>query len=212
MAKSYRNNTGVRVTKQNWEQVLDNVSLLAGLEVLVGFPEDTTERDKDPKDDPDERGITNAALGYIHDNGSPEVNIPARPFMVPAMEEAQGELTAAMGGALKQAMRGDSVKMEQAMIAAGLRAKLAIQNKINEGIPPPLSERTLKARARRGKRSSIALAAQIELDRRAAMEKHGEDPFFDLATALTTAKPLIDTAQMRNAVNFVIRSKRQRRT
>lgn len=208
MASSYQNNTGVKITRQNLEQVQDNLRLLANLEVLVGFPEDSTERDEKAGD---EGPITNAALGYIHDNGAPEVNIPARPFMKPAIEENKDKIEKALGGALKQGMRGDAVKMEMAMVAAGLTAKLAIQNKINEGIPPPLAERTLKARARRGKGSSIAKAAQIELGRRKAMRELGEDPFFDLDTALTTAKPLIDTAQMRNAVNFVIRSKSQRR-
>lgn len=208
--KTYQNNTGVRVTKQSWQGVLENVQLLAGLEILVGFPEDTSKRDEDPTDDPEKRGITNAALGYIHDNGAPEVNIPARPFMSPAMEENEEKIRKAMSGALKQAMKGDAVKMEQAMIAAGLVTKLGIQKKINEGIPPPLSEYTLKKRAARGKNSSIARAAQIELDRRSAMKDLGEDPFFDMESALTTAKPLIDTGQMRNAVNFVIRSRKKR--
>lgn len=203
MAKStYKNNTGVRVTKQNWAQVLENVTTLAALEVLVGFPEDTTQRDEDPGDDPEDRGITNAALAYIHDNGSPEVNIPARPFMVPAMEEVEPELEKILGGALKAAMRGEATRMEQAMIAAGLTAKLAIQKKINEGIPPPLSQRTLENRARRGKSSFIAKAARVELARR----ERGDAP------TLTIAKPLIDTAQMRNAANFVIRSRKKRRT
>jgi hypothetical protein len=131
--------------------------------------------------------------------------------MLPALEDNREKIERALSGAMKQAMRGDAVRMEQAMIAAGLTAKLAIQKKINEGIPPPLSDRTLKERARRGKKSAIARAAQIELDRRSAMRDFGEDPFFDLATALTTAKPLIDTGQMRNAVNFVIRARSKRK-
>jgi hypothetical protein len=52
---------------------------LASTEVLVGFPEDTTERDKEGDDPARERGITNAALGYIHDQGVPEVGIPSSP-------------------------------------------------------------------------------------------------------------------------------------
>jgi hypothetical protein len=208
---NYKNNTGVRVTKGNYEQIQDNLKLLADLEVLVGFPEDTTERDKDPDDPEEDRGITNAALGYIHDNGSPEAHIPARPFMVPAIQENQKKIEQSMSGALKQAMRGDAHRMEQAMVAAGLTAKLAIQKQIASGIPPPLSDKTLKKRAARGKNSSIAKAAQIELNRREAMRAFGEDPFFDMGTALTTAKPLNDTGQMRNAVNFVIRSKKKRR-
>lgn len=211
MASYYRNNTGVRVTRANLEQVKANLDLLSNLEVLVGFPEDTTERDQDPNDKEEDRGITNAALGYIHDQGAPEAHIPQREFMKPAIEENKDPIEKALRGALKQGMRGDAVKMEMAMMAAGLTAKLAIQKKIGEGIPPPLSEATLKKRARRGKGSSIAMAAGLELDRREQMEKLGEDPFFDLAASMALAKPLIDTAQMRNAVNFVIRKKSLRR-
>lgn len=210
MASYYRNNTGVQVTKHNAEQVSENLRLLANLEVLVGFPEDSTERDPEPGEK--EAPITNAALGYIHDNGAPEANIPARPFMGPGIEENRAKIEHALAGALKQGMRGNAVAMEQAMVAAGLTAKLGIQNKIDEGIPPPLADRTLKNRARRGKGSSIAMAAKIELERRKQMDKLGEDPFFDIQTALTTARPLIDTGQMRNAVNYVIRNKSKRRS
>lgn len=211
MASGYKNNTGVKITRGNLERVRDNLRLLSQLEVLVGFPEDTTKRNEDPNDDPEDRGITNAALAYIHDNGSPEAHIPPRPFMKPALDENKDKIEKSMSGALKQGMRGDVVRMEMALIAAGTTAKLAIQRKINEGIPPPLAEATLKARARRGKRSSIARAAQIELERRRRMKELGEDPFFDMETALTTAKPLIVTGQLRNAANFVIRKKSQRR-
>lgn len=209
MKRTYQNNTGVKITRGNLETVKENLKLLATLEVLVGFPEDTTARDA-AGEDPDDRGITNAALGYIHDNGMPEQNIPARPFMLPAMEEATPEVTRRLGQAMRAGMRGNAAHMEAAMIAAGMEAKLAIQKKINEGIPPPLAKRTLEKRARRGKRSSIAKAAEIELTRRREVEAAGEDPFFDIEAALTTAKPLVETAQMRNAVNFVIRSKTKR--
>jgi hypothetical protein len=211
MARSYSNNTGVKVTRDNMAQISDNLRLLADLEVLVGFPEDTTERDEGTVAEEGKQPITNAALGYIHDNGAPEANIPPRPFMKPAMEENRARIERGLSGALKQGMRGNAGQMEAALVALGLMAKLAVQNKINEGIPPPLADSTLKNRARRGKGSSIAKAAQIELDRRDAMNAFGEDPFFDMATAMTTAKPLIDTGQMRNAVNFVIRRKSQRR-
>lgn len=185
------NNTGVKITKGNVQEVIEGLRILAGVEVLVGFPEDTTNRN-------DKDGITNAALAYIHDQGAPEAHIPQREFMKPAIEENKDKITLGLSGAMRQAMRGDPVKLEMALHAVGLLAKLAIQKKINEGIPPPLSERTLKDRARRGRKG-----AQMELDRRAK----GLDPLIGMALA----KPLIDTGQMRNAVNYVIRSRRKRR-
>ena len=106
MASSYQNNTGVRVTRATAEIVSDNLRLLADLEVLVGFPEDSTERDETATTEEGKEPITNAALGYIHDNGAPEVNIPARPFMKPAIEENKEKIERALSGAMRQAMRG----------------------------------------------------------------------------------------------------------
>jgi hypothetical protein len=172
-----RPKTGISIRGQTLAQALQSVNLLADVEVLVGFPEDTTERDADP-DDP-MRGITNAALAYIHDNGAPERNIPARPFMDPAMQEAEEPLADALGRMAAAALGpNSSAVVEQQAHRLGLIAKLAVQNKINEGIPPPLAPRTLKARALRGR---------------------------------TGTKPLIDTGQLRNAANYVIRSRRKRK-
>lgn len=52
-------------------------------EVLIGIPMSTTER-------PDGE-ITNAELGYIHEYGAPEANIPARPFLIPGVESVKGK-------------------------------------------------------------------------------------------------------------------------
>jgi hypothetical protein len=187
-----RNNSGVRVTKQNLDDVLAAVQALAKSEVLVGFPDSSTDR----KEDGEESGITNAALAYIHDNGEPSHNIPARPFMLPGMKRAEPDVEKYMSGALRAAMRGNVVAAEGQMHAAGAAARDAIKATINEGIPPPLSERTLQERARRGR-----VGADIELRRRAK----GQAPLLALAT------PLIDTGQMRNATNYVIRKRRDRR-
>lgn len=192
---------GVTITRQNLQEVLAGVKALASSEVLVGFPQDTTERDAEPGDDPEKRDITNAALGYIHDNGVPEVGIPARPFMIPGIRAAQPQVEQYLEGALSAAAQGKVAVAEGQLHAAGMAAKLAIQKKINEGIPPPLSEYTLKKRAARGGGSLVAKAAQRELDNR---DK-------GLPPALDVAKPLVDTGQMRNAVNYVIRARAARR-
>lgn len=82
------------------------------------------------------------------------------------------------------------------MHQVGLTAQSAIRNRIDEGIPPPLSEYTLKKRAERGRRG-----AMTELDRRAA----GQEP------SMVFAKPLVDTGEMRKSIMYVIRSRKKRR-
>lgn len=178
-------------TKSNgdWDDVVQSIIATAKTEVLVGFPSDGEERQDD---DP----MTNAALGYIHDNGAPEAGIPARPFMAPGIADIQDEITRRMRKMARDALdSGDLGKVEAGFHALGLRAKLSIQNKINDGIPPPLADSTLRARARRGRKG-----AQDELDAR----RKGEAP------SMASAKPLVDTGQMRNAVNYAIRLKTAR--
>lgn len=197
MTKSYDNGSGLQIktTKNNLDAMVKSLLILADVEVLVGFPEDTTIRDADPADTAP-RDITNASLAYIHDNGAPEQNIPARPFMMPGIESAKDAVTAKLSEIITAVSQGRSPDVvERGLTQVGLIAKLAIQNKINEGIPPPLAASTLRARARKGRKG-----AQAELNSRG----QGNDP------GMVDAKPLVDTGQMRNAVNYVIRSRRRR--
>lgn len=190
-----QNNTGVKVTKTNIRDVIAAARVVLDAEVLVGVPSDTTERDPALAMN-DSTSITNAALAYIHDNGAPEVGIPARPFMRPGIEEAMPEVENRMGMAMRAAMRGNVLVAEQAMHQVGLVAQSAIRRKIDDGIPPPLSEYTLKKRAERGRRGAMQ-----ELDNRAA----GMPPSMDLA------KPLVDTGEMRKSIKYVIRSRKKRK-
>jgi hypothetical protein len=172
---------------------------LVDVEVLVGFPEDTTTRPEDP-DDPHSSAasdITNASLAYIHDNGMPEQNIPARPFMIPAIKSVQPKITEKLGQILKAVVAGKGINViAQGMTQVGIIGKLAIQNTINAGIGPPLADSTLRARARKGRKG-----AQAELDRRA----NGEAP------GMALAKPLVDSSEMRNAASYAIRSRKKRK-
>jgi hypothetical protein len=198
-------NIGVRITGAGLAQIADDLQLLAGVEVLVGFPEETTQREMDTGDTDSygkamlgmKEDLTNATLGYIHDNGAPEAHIPARPFMIPGIMAAEEKLTNKLGQVLKATLQGKgAVTIEQGMHQVGLIAKLSIQNTINDGIPPPLADSTLRARARKGRKG-----AGIELLSRSK----GNAPSMDFA------KPLVDTAQLRNAVNYAIRARTKRK-
>ena len=179
----------VSVEVDEVEAFLKALKRLQAKEVLAGFPQETTEReDEDGK--PAE--ITNAALGYIHNTGMPELNIPPRPFMVEGIEDARDAITKGMNAAGIAALDGNSRAVDMALHSVGIAAKLGIQKKINDGPFEALAESTLKARARRGRKG-----AQEELDRRDAGEQPGTE----------SARPLVDTGQLRNAVNYVIREK-----
>jgi hypothetical protein len=171
---------------------------LASLEVLVGFPEDTTERDED-EEDGQTKDLTNATLGYIHDNGAPEANIPARPFMRPGINNAKPKLIKIAKQMARDVVEGGkdgATVAEQGYHAMGLVAQASIRNVINDGVDPPLADATLRARARRGRKG-----AKEELENRAKGMPPGKD----------LAKPLVDTGQMRNAVNYAVRNRKERK-
>lgn len=192
-----RNDTGVRMTVDRLAALKDDLRLLASVEVLVGVPAGTTERDE-----PGEP--TNATLAYIHDNGAPEANIPARPFMQPGIESAREQITEKLAQTMRATLRGGgAAKIEQGLAQTGIIAAVAIQNTIAEGVPPPLSERTLRERMKSKRKNGAGArkGAAIELDRR----WDGQAPSVEFA------KPLNDTGGLRNSITYAIRKKSQRR-
>lgn len=175
-------------TSKNIDFDTDAMLALTEREVLVGIPEDETERkNTDGSDQP----MTNAAIAYIQDNGAPEKNIPAREFMRPGIEEAKEAIIRQLDRAARAAMRGNLEGVEKGFNGAGIAASRGIRNHIKEGIPPPLSERTLKARAARGRTGAV-----LELDARA----NGEEPGIEFAT------PLMDTGEMLQSIKHVVRN------
>lgn len=133
----------VTITKDNVNALLSNMRAMAERQVLVGVPEDKSKRKADD-------GINNAALAYIHNNGSPVNNIPARPFMEPGIEKAQpGVITLLRKGAERGLENPNGV--DSALERAGLLAVSKIRGVITsqEGFEP-LSEETLAARKRKG--------------------------------------------------------------
>lgn len=159
--------SGVKTTIDKLRGVQSALRLLSSRRVMVGIPSTTAGRKEGP--------ITSAALGYIHENGAPEVGIPARPFLVPGVASVQDQTAAGLRRALDQALAGRPDAADRSLHAVGLRAQSAVKAKIKTGPFAPLSERTLAARRRRG---------------------------------VTRTKPLIDTAQMLNAVTYVIREEK----
>jgi hypothetical protein len=189
-----KNGTGMQRKRGPGRADLESaIDALVKQELLVGFPAETSER-KEVEGDED---MTNAALAYIHDNGMPEQNIPQRQFMRPAINEVMPTVRRKMLGLAKKVAGGSNAdEVEKGFHSVGLTVQRAIRAKLNEGIPPPLSDRTLRERAARGREG-----AMWEL----AWRDAGAPPGVELA------KPLIDTAQMRNAVNYVVRDRKKRR-
>ncbi|UNA00772.1 virion morphogenesis protein [Edwardsiella phage vB_EpM_ZHS] len=197
-----KNTVQVKNTKENLELLSQALVDLVETQVLVGFPDDTSDRDNEGLADKD---LTNAALGYIHDNGAPEARIPQREFMRPGIEAVQDDIADLLGRTARNTLKGGGPEAVHAgLTQVGFKAANSIKRTINEGVPPPLSAVTLRNRMRKGRKNGggARKGAMIELDRR----DDGQTPSVEFA------KPLVDTAQMRNAVTFVLRNRKGKDT
>lgn len=133
-----------------------SMAALVNSEVLVGVPASTTERDAGEP-------INNAALAYIHENGAPDVNIPARPFLVPGVRAAEGKTAAQLKKAAAAALNGDDSEVDKRLTAAGLVAESSVKNTLNSGMGPALADSTIAARQRRGRTGTVPLIDTGEL-------------------------------------------------
>src|SRR6185312_6997674 len=113
---------------------------LTGKEVLVGFPESGAARTGG--------GITNAALGYIHEFGAPAANIPPRPFLVPGVRKVANQYTPHLRKAAEAALNGDAQTVQRELVAAGIIAETGAKAEITTGNFVPLKPGTIAARAR----------------------------------------------------------------
>lgn len=132
----------VKVTKDNVNATIKSILALAKKDVLVGIPESSGEHE--------DSEISNAALGYIHNYGSPAANIPARPFLEPGVEEAQQKIAAQMKKAGEAATDRNVEGVDKALHACGLVAQNSVRAAITDGDFAPLKPATVKARERAG--------------------------------------------------------------
>ena len=171
----------MKVNKAN--KLVENLLLLAKRQVLVGVPEET-----DPRKDG--KGIGNAALAYVHDQGSPAQNIPPRPFMIPGIMKAQDQINIELLAVAKAQLEENKEQVELHLKRAGLIAQSSIRNVINEGEGfTPLKRATLLARLRRRKAA-----------RKWSKDKREE--------TMASFHPLVDTGQLRNSVVYQIVEKK----
>ncbi|MBY4726606.1 MULTISPECIES: hypothetical protein [Burkholderia] len=126
------------------DEVLKSIAGLVKQEVLVGVPDSTAGR----KDDG--QPLSNAEIGYIQETGSPANNIPARPHLVPGVQDARPKFEPQLQKGVEAALDGDLEQVQRRLNMAGIAAQNSVRAKVNSNIAPELAESTLEARRRRG--------------------------------------------------------------
>ena len=139
----------VQVTVDISARVIVNIRELADDKLLVGIPAEENARGEE---------IGNAALGFIHENGSPARNIPPRPFLVPGMRDAEPQAVAMLEKPTAEALTKGKDALKQGYERAGLVCQAAVKKRIvsQEGFTP-ISPRTIAARQRKGYKGTKAL-------------------------------------------------------
>lgn len=162
--------TNLKMTSDHLGSAMGRLRKLAAGRVLVGVPAEEAFREPDP----DEKSQpNNAMLGYIHENGSPAQNIPARPFLIPGVRDARERIASSLESSARKTLAGADGSAEQDLHKVGLIAQAAVRAKITDGPFVPLHPQTLAKRKKKGR---------------------------------TGTKPLIDTGQLRNSINYVVES------
>lgn len=165
----------VLVAKDNTAKLMKAVAAMTQREVLVGIPAENNAREDETGE---YAGFGNAAIGYIAENGSPSQNIPARPWLAPAIRASKDDIVKRMKAIGQAALAGKTDAIDAGLTAIGIGCVGKAQQGIIAGIPPSLAAATLWRRKHR----KIA-------------PRTGETP-------------LIDTANFLQSINFVLWTKK----
>jgi hypothetical protein len=183
---------GVHVVQDRTKALIEATRVLTKQDVLVGVPGETNFKGREAGEP------SNADLAYVHDNGAPEANIPARPFMRPGMRAAKKQIVAQLKEAGKASLDGDSTKVTARLHAAGLAAVASIRRVITAGIPPPLAASTVEKRIARRASGTWRRKRRAEVAANVAADAAPGEGIFT---------PLIDTGALRAAITHVIRAR-----
>lgn len=129
-------------------------------------------------------GPDNHLLGYVHEKGSPAVNIPARPFLVPGVSAAKSDLASTLGAALKAALHDDDAEVQTLVAQAGFQAVSSVKSYMQTAEFEPLKESTMRNRNRS----------------RLTKGKRDEEKRIDRSSI----RPLINTGELRDAIDFYV--------
>eukprot|EP01037_Dinobryon_pediforme_P023422 gene23422-24868_t len=99
----------------NVNALVERIKAMTKSEVLVGIPDQNAPRSADEDEARKASGepVNNAELGYIHEFGVPEQNIPARPFLIPGITAVKARLATILGNGVRKTLSGDGAAAEQ---------------------------------------------------------------------------------------------------
>lgn len=143
-------------------------------------------------------GINNAELSYIHEFGAPAAGIPARPHLLPGMDDIRGEAADLLKGAAKKALKGNVVAVESALKRIGLLGQKAVRARFQNNDWAPLKESTLDYAAPKKDAEGNTLKDRKGNVKRGKSRRDKEK-----------INPLLNTGQLMKSHTYVIRKRGQ---
>lgn len=139
----------VEVKRDRSKQVKAAIMALGKDRILIGIPSEKAFRTPEPGET---HTLNNAEIGYLQENGAPEINLPARPHLVPGVKRVQDKIADEYRAAIKTITLSTDPKAKVVAIETkiGFMATNSVKSLIAGGLSPALSERTLAERKRRG--------------------------------------------------------------
>lgn len=164
------------------------LTALTEKDVFIGVPAENAA--------PRQGGINNAELSYLHEYGAPAAGIPARPHLLPGVEDIRDEAAGLLKGAAKQALEGKEAAVEAALNKIGLLGQNAVRARFQDNDWPPLKESTLAAAPlKKDDEGNVIRNKQGEAVRGKSRREKGK------------LNPLLDTGQLMKSHTYVIRKK-----
>lgn len=163
---------------------------LTDQDVYIGIPEDENARKE-----AGHKGISNAYLGYIHEFGVPEKNIPARPHLIPGITDIRKEAGDILEATAKAILDGQA-NVSQGLNKIGLLGQNAVRARFVKNDWPPLKDGTLDRKA-----------LLKDDDGNVLKDKKGNKKRKKSRRERERLNPLIDTSQLRRAHTYVIRKR-----
>ena len=160
------------------EDLIKRVEKAARRKLLVGIPAQSESRKGET--------INNAALGYIHEMGAPDRGLPARPFLRPGVANAKATINTEMRKAIEAELAGQDGRTH--LERAGLKAVSSVKKMFAENDWPPITPAAIESRLRRRGKEGEQLKKAVE---------NYPQP----------VKPLLDTAQLRNSITYIVEEK-----
>ncbi len=148
----------VTATVQNLSALHKAMRKLEKTVVEVGVPEEKTERKNEAERK--EAEMNNATLAYIHEHGSPDANIPARPFLTPGIKKAQPQIVKFLKEAGQAALAGKESGVTTAYNKAGLTAQNSVRAVFTDNDWPQVSDARQKEKGE-GKTNPLIETGQL---------------------------------------------------